>query len=142
MTSSTVLSYPIPLYQNVPIQANFFQPSQFFISAITLGRQTTVTATNDMNFVIGQQVRLIIPPKSGCIQLNGAQGYVIDIPNVDQVTLNIDSSRNVDAFITTSERTQPQILGIGDINSGIISISGANLPSTNIPGAFINISPG
>ena len=141
MSTGTVISYPISAYQNVPIQANYFQPSQFFISNIVLGILTTVTATTSLNYVIGQECRLIIPPTFGCFQLNGAQGFVVHIPSVDSVTLNIDSSINVDSFISSSATTQAQILAIGDINSGITSSTGVNIPFTNVPGAFINISP-
>lgn len=140
--TNTVLSYPIPAYQNVPIQANYFQPSQFVISGISLGSVTTVTTTLDINYVIGQEVRLLIPPSFGSIQLNNVTAYVIDIPASNQVTLDINSSVNVDAYISSTDTTQSaQILAIGDINSGITSSTGRNIPTTNIPGAFINISP-
>jgi len=46
--TNTVLSPPIPPYQNLPIESQFYQPSQFFISAISLGTTTTVTTTVDM----------------------------------------------------------------------------------------------
>ncbi len=137
----TVISYPIPAYQNLPIRANFYQPSQYFISGVTLGQTTTVTATTDMNYVIGQEVRLLIPPTFGCIQLNGMTGFVLSIPDTDQIEISINSSQNVDSYTSSSARTQAQILAIGDINSGITSSTGLNIPSTNIPGAFINISP-
>lgn len=141
MISDSVISYPIPAYQNVPIQDYYFLPSQFFIEDITLGVQTLVTATVNMNYVVGQQVRLLVPPSFGCYQLNGVSGYVISIPETNQVLLDIDSSQNVDAFISADDANQPQILAIGDINNGIISSTGQNIPSTNVPGSFINISP-
>jgi hypothetical protein len=138
---STVISYPIPPYQNVPINADYYQPSMFFISAITLGQQTTVTATTNLNYTIGQEVRLSIPPSFGCRQLNGQTGFVISLPNPDQVLLNIDSSTNVDPFILSSAPTQAQITAIGDVNTGYTSFTGPNIPLVSIPGAFINISP-
>lgn len=137
----TVISYPIPPYQNVPITANYYQPSQFFISSITLGVTTIVTTTVDLNYEIGQECRLIIPPTFGCRQLNGVTGIVISLPNTDQVELNINSSENVDAFILSSATTQAQILAIGDINNGVTSTNGPNIPIVAPPGAFINISP-
>ncbi len=143
MTSiGTVISYPIPLYQNVPIQAGFYQPSQFFILDITLGQTTIVTASTNMNYVIGQEIRLLIPPSFGSIQLNNQTGFVLSLPAANQVEINIDSSIGVDAFIASTATTQQaQIVAIGDLNNGIISSFGRNIPSTNIPGAFINISP-
>src|SRR5665213_2764184 len=98
---------PIAPYTNVPINPQWYQPNRFVISAVTLGQTTTITATANMNFVIGQLVRLLIPPLFGCIQLNELEGYVISIPAADQVVLTIDSSRNVDAFQTSSATTLP-----------------------------------
>lgn len=138
--SGTVISFPIPAYSNVPIQAQFYQPSRFVISAITLGLTTTVTTTVDHNYVIGQLVRLIIPPSFGTRQLNEQQGYVIFIPAANQVTLDIYSV-GMDAFISSSATTTAQILAIGDINQGAVNSSGRRNNITFIEGSFINISP-
>jgi len=132
---------PIAPYTNVPINPQWYQPNRFVISAVTLGQTTTITATANMNFVIGQLVRLLIPPLFGCIQLNELEGYVISIPAADQVVLTIDSSRNVDAFQTSSATTLPQIIPVGDVNSGQINANGPAFTKTYIPGSFINISP-
>lgn len=137
----SVISFPIPPFQNVPINANFYQPNQFFISAISLGVLTTVTTTVNLNYVVGQEVRLYIPPTFGCRQLNGQTGIVTSVPGLNQVTLNIDSSSNVDAFILSSATTQAQIVAVGDINNGYVSSTGSNIPLVTTPGAFINISP-
>ena len=141
MTSvGTVISYPIPLYSNPPIEPQFYQPSRFVISAITLGATTTVTTSVDHNYVIGQEVRLLIPPSFGCRQLNEQTGLVLSIPTSTQVVLNIYSAGG-DAFVASSAPTQAQILGIGDINSGVTNSSGRTPTGTFIPGSFINISP-
>jgi hypothetical protein len=137
----TIISYPIPAYSNVPIEPQFYQPSQFFISAIALGKTTVITTTTNVNYVVGQLVRLIIPQYFGCRQLNEKQGYVLSIPSANQIEVNINSSQNVDPYINTTYTTKPQILAIGDINNGLISSTGRVLLSTNIPGSFINISP-
>lgn len=142
----TVISYPIPPYSNVPIEPQFYQPRRFVISAISLGTTTTVTTTQDMDYVIGQLVRLIIPPTFGTRQLNEQQGYVIAIPADNQVTLDINS-QGFDSFVNSSATTKAQILAIGDINSGYQSSTGRSIPTVNgntqisIPGSFINISP-
>ena len=142
----TVISYPIPAYSNVPIQPENFQPRRFVISAITRGLTTVVTTTLDMDYVIGQLVRLIIPPSFGIRQLNEMQGYVIEIPAANQVRLDIDS-RGMDAFVSSSATTKAQILAIGDINTGYVSSTGRSIPTIDgntqieIPGSFINISP-
>jgi len=244
MTIGPVISYPVPAYQNAPIEAQYYLPNKFFISNIVLGSTTLVTTTTAHNYVVGQLVRLIIPFGSGCRQLNEQKGYVIsiseqnaiDVPytsigqvqaggvlianvftilgipsgaqiipgsfsayiqsmsflytetnppsgnlllngnpstsfinyqtgslflsgpgpqlvlafasfqyevalTVNQIEINIDSSKNVDAFTTSTNPTQPQILAIGDINTGAINASGRNNQSTFIPGSFIDISP-
>lgn len=135
----TVISYPIPLYSNLPIEAQFYQPSRFVISDITLGQTTTVTTTEDMNYVVGQEVRLIIPPSFGCRQLNETTGFVLSIPATDQVVLDIYSAGG-DAFIASSASTQAQILAIGDINTGVTNSSGRVSNGTYIPGSFTDIS--
>lgn len=135
-----VISYPIPPYSNLPIEAQFYQPSRFVISAITLGESTTVTTTVNHNYVIGQLVRLLIPSVCGTIQLNEQEGFVISIPASNEVILNIDST-GFDPFISASSSSQPQILGIGDTNTGATNSNGRSSTGTFVPGAFINISP-
>ena len=143
-----VVSYPIPLYSNVPIRADYFQPSRFVISDMSLGITTTITTTEDMNYVIGQEIRLLIPSSFGCFQLNGKTGFVLDIPATNQITVSIDSSVNVNAFIASSSSLElAQILAIGDINTGYQSNTGPKIVTTDgntnveISGSFINISP-
>lgn len=140
--TNTVISYPIPIYQNLPIQAQFYQPSLFFISNIILGLVTTVQTTEDVNYTVGQEIRLLIPPSFGSYQLNGKTAFVIDIPSTNQVILNLDSSSNVDTYIASTNATQSaQIVAVGDINNGNISVNGARNVPTNVLGSFINISP-
>jgi hypothetical protein len=136
----SVISGPIPAYQNLPIDAEFYSPSRFNIASISLGRTTIVTATEDMNYVVGQLTRLLIQPLNGSRQLNQKESFVISIPSSDSVELDLDSSIGVDSFLTTSTGTQPQIVPVGDVNSGIISSTGRIIPTTNIPGSFINVS--
>ncbi len=131
---------PIAFLNNLPIEPDNYQPRMFFISTIALGRTTTVTTTEDHDYVIGQECRLIIPPSNGCRQLNEKKGIVISVPSSTQVVLDIDSSQNVDAFTASSEPTQPQILAIGDINTGAINTGRTN-NQTFINGSFINVSP-
>lgn len=141
MTYYPIIGGPIAPYSNVPINAQFYQPSQFFISNVTLGTSTTVTTTVNHNYVVAQEVRLIIPPTNGCRQLNEATGYVTSIPAANQVIVSINSSQNVDAFKTSTAKTQPQILAIGDVNFGFNNANGIMNEGTYIPGSFINISP-
>lgn len=131
---------PIPPYQNLPIEPQNYNPSRFTIQSITLGKTTIVTATEDMDYVIGQLTRLIIPPSFGCRQINEAQSYVISLPTSSSVELVLDTSRGVDPYIASSASTPAQILPVGDVNTGIISSTGRNISTTNIPGSFINVS--
>lgn len=132
---------PIAPYSNVPINAQYYLPSRFTISAVTLGATTIVTTTDDNDYVIGQLCRLIIPPSFGCRQLNESQSFVIDIPASNQVTLQLNSSIGVDPYIASSAATPAQILAIGNINSGAINSNGNQQIGTFIPGSFIDISP-
>lgn len=137
---------PIPPYSNPPIQAQFYEPSQFFITAISTGITTTVTTSVNNNYVIGQQVRLIIPSKFGSRKLNEVTGFVIDIPAPNQVILDINSIGTdpfiaSPAFLPFEMNTRAQILAIGDENSGRINATGRTNQGTFILGSFINISP-
>lgn len=149
--TNTVISYPIPAYANVPIRPEFYEPSQFPITAIALGVTTTVTmgnSTNNVapNYVVGQLVRFTIPNKYGTRGLNEKSGLVISIPSATQVEVDIDSN-GFDPFIASptfipfESRTLPQIMAIGDINNGAINATGRRNTGTFIPGSFIDISP-
>lgn len=140
-TSDTVISYPVPAYANVPIRADYYKPKRFVIANITLGFTTLVETVLDMDYVIGQQVRLVIPIGYGCSQINNRTAYVISIPTTKTVVLDLDSSRNVDPYVAGSERDSPEILAIGDINTGPTNTEGNINNITYIPGSFINISP-
>lgn len=134
-----VISYPIPLYSNVPIQPQFYRPSRFVISGVVLGNSTTVTTSVNHNYVIGQHVRLLIPVGYGCTQLNDKDGYVDSIPAPNQVVVTINSLQ-ANAFINASLKQQPQILAIGDVNTGSTNDHGPYRIKSYIPGSFINIS--
>lgn len=139
--STPAIRGPVPPFSNVNIAPQNYEPSRFAISAITLGVTTTVTTSVNHNYVIGQEVRLIIPPSFGSRQLNEVKGNVLSIPAANQVTTNINSSKNVDPFVSSSATTVAQILAVGDVNTGAINTSGRSPTGTFIPGSFINISP-
>src|SRR5580693_9030088 len=103
---------PIPSYQNVAPAPQYYLPNRFVISNILLGQTTTVTTTANMNYVIGQLVRLNIPQEYGCFQLNGQSGYVIGIPAANQVILNI-YSQFFDPFFQANLTNVPQIVPVG-----------------------------
>ena len=131
---------PIALYNNLPIESQFYQPSRFVISAIALGTTTTITTSVDHNYVVGQEVRLLIPSSFGSYQLNERTGFILSIPFSTQFELDINTTVNVDAFILSSATTVAQCLALGDVNSGQTN-TGRTGNQTYIPGSFINISP-
>lgn len=131
---------PIALGNNYPIEKQNFVPQMFFIANIVLGQTTLVTTTLNHDYVIGQECRLIIPQVNGSYQLNGETGYVISIPSSDQVELSINSSYAVNQFQASNAKTQPQILAIGDTNTGSINSQGRVNNGTFVPGSFINVS--
>jgi hypothetical protein len=138
----TVISFPIPAYQNVPIHAEYYLPSRFLISGISLGITTIITTTENINYVVGQEIRLLIPISFGSFQLNGLTGFVLSLPSSNQVEISIDSSKNVDAFTASGNPIESaQIVAIGDINTGATNAQGELNQGTYIPGSFINISP-
>ena len=135
-----IISYPVPAYQNLPIESDFYSPRRFNISAISTGQTTTVTTTIDHDYVVGQLVRLIIPLGYGSRELNEKQGYIISLPAADQFTLDLESY-NTTSFTNPGTGAGAQSLAIGDINSGVVNGGGLTNQTTYIPGSFINISP-
>jgi len=131
---------PTALYNNVPIMANYYAPNFFYIASINIGPKTLVTTTTNHNYVVGQLVRLLIPEDNGCYQLNEQTAYVINIPSSTEVLLDLNSGQ-ANAFIATSNPNQPQILAIGDVNTGATNYNGLKNQSITVPGSFINISP-
>jgi hypothetical protein len=131
---------PIAPYNNLPIESQNYQPQFYFISAIALGPTTTVTTTVNHDYAIGQECRLFIPQANGSRQLNQQTGIILSIPNPNQVVLNINTIVNVDQFVTSTAPTQPQIMAIGDVNTGQTN-TGRSGNLTYIPGSFTNISP-
>jgi Ubiquitin-activating enzyme E1 FCCH domain len=132
----TVISFPIPPYQNVPINAQFFQPSRFLITAISLGETTLITTSVQHNYVIAQLVRLIIPQAFGSFELNEQEGYVIEIPNPNQVVVTINSM-NADPFIPFPYVAN--ITGVTNSNPTVITAinsfkMGENLTITQVEG--------
>lgn len=131
---------PIAPYSNVPIQEQFYEPRRYQIDDITRGKTTTVTTTADHDFVVGQQARINLPSEYGMYQINGRQALVISIPAADQVEILLDSTQ-FDAYVSATSTQVPQIIPIGEFNSGYLSSTGTVVTDINIPGAFINISP-
>lgn len=142
MATNSAFPGPTPPYSNPPIEPENFKPSRFEISALTLGTNTTVTTSTTHNYVIGQLIRFLIPEPYGSYQLNQLTGYVVSLPSTTQVTVALNSAQNVNPFVPspTYSLNSPQIVAVGDINSGIQSATGLSISTTTIPGSFQNIS--
>jgi hypothetical protein len=140
--SPPLLFGPIAPENNPPINPQYYQPRVYNISAIANGTTTLVTTTINHDYVVGQEVRFVISQLYGERQLNQQTGLVISVPAANQVIVNIDST-NYDAFVANlnSRSTQPQIVAVGDVNSGVTNTSGRTNNGTFIPGSFIDISP-
>lgn len=121
MTTLTgVISYPVPPYSNVAIEPQFYEPSRFEITGITRGQTTIVTTAVAHNYVVGQEVRLIMPVIYGSYQLNETQGYVLSIPSTTQVEVAINSS------LSNAFRTSPYsavITNISNSNPAVVTAS-------------------
>lgn len=133
---------PIAPENNPPIEPQFYAPSRFVIIGLNLSIFTTVSTQTSHNYVIGQQVRLHVPVFYGTFEINGQEGIVVSIPASNQVMLNINSV-GYTPFIPSPAYgpTLPQIIPIGDINSGAINSQGRQNNILTVPGAFINVSP-
>lgn len=133
---------PIAPENNPAIFPQYFQPSQFVISALSYGTLTTITTTKDMNYVVGQEIRLTIPAPYGAQELNEQTGFVISIPAANQVVTTINSLHaNIFTPSAVTNYTPPQIMAIGDVNTGYISTNGRDIKDALLPGSFENISP-
>lgn len=146
----SLISGPIAPERNPNIHPEWYLPSRFVIASIENGLTTTVTMNPSViqgvtiypNYVIGQQVRFNIPNPYGIQQINEQTGFVISIPSSLEVIVDIDSS-SFDQFNSSPSNSNqvPQIIGMGDVNTGVINASGRVNLGTFVPGAFIDISP-
>jgi hypothetical protein len=113
-------------------------PGTSFISAITTGTTTTIDTTDGHNFVVGQEVALRIPSAYGTTQLNSLPntttpgspiyGYVISVTDYNTVVLNINSTgytafNSNQTVASVPGLSFPQIVAVGDVNSGGVQIS-------------------
>lgn len=113
-------------------------PGETVISAITTGTTTTIDTASAHNFRVGQEVAFRIPPQYGTVELNSlpnnltpgapAYGYVVAVTDYNTVVVNIDSSSytafaNNVAVTSVNGLSFPQIVAVGDVNTGGEAIS-------------------
>lgn len=131
---------------------NLYAPSVGFISALSLGATTTVTTTAPTNIQVGQEIAFRIPSVWGTVQLNSLPdpiipgspiyGYVQSVSSSTQFVVAINSAaftafNSNQPFGSFSGQSFPQVVPVGDINSGGNSYSGGALyPSPQFYNGF------
>lgn len=129
---------PSGAYVKKVLYPYLYFPGVSFVSAITTGTTTTIDTTDAHNFVVGQEVALRIPTVWGTYQLNSLPnttipgspiyGYVVSVTDYNTVVLNIDSTgytafNSNQPFASYPGQQFPQIVAVGDVNTGGVSIS-------------------
>ena len=126
-----------------------YEPGVNFITAISTGTTTTVTTTNNHNLVVGQEIGFRIPTAYGTTQLNELPNntipgspvyyYVTAVNSNTQFVCNANST-GFTAFATNQTvasmvgQSLPQVVAVGDVNSGGVAYSGGALyPSPSFP---------
>lgn len=145
-----------------------YAPGVACVNAITTGSTTTIGTTAPHNFVVGQQIAFRMPSAWGTVELNSLPnaalpgspiyGYVISVTNSTTFVVNINSTgytaySNNPTVASVPGLSFPQVLAVGDVNSGGVQISSGSAlyppPSVNgantingpaIQGAFVNNS--
>lgn len=117
---------------------NLYFPGDTVISAITTGATTTVKTAGAHQLQVGQEVALRIPSAWGTTQLNSLPntvipgspiyGYVISVTDFQTVVLNINSTgytafNSNQTFASFPGLKMPQIVAVGDVNTGGVQIS-------------------
>lgn len=117
---------------------DLYFPGEAVISFITTGATTTIKTTTQHNMVVGQEVGFRIPLTWGTFQLNELPnvvipgspiyGYVVSITDLQTVVVNINSTGYTafnpnQTFAGVPGRTFPQIVAVGDVNTGGVQIS-------------------
>lgn len=139
------MASPLNRYNFGLFNSGTYTPFVCDIEDITQEMFPVITTTEDHGFVVGNQVQFFIPPEWGMRQLNGLKGYVITVPQSDQISVNINTT-NFDAFEVPSPAQYvvidpAQVAGIGDINTGTSSPGGIPANPNTVPGAFQNQYP-
>jgi hypothetical protein len=135
---------------------NLYLPSVTVINAITTGSTTTIVTTTPHNLETGQEIAFRIPNPWGTTQLNSLPdvaipgspiyGFVQSITDNFTFVVNINSS-GYTAFTTAVGVTSvpgltfPQVVPVGDVNTGGNAFSGGNLyPSPLFPTSTNRVS--
>ena len=137
-TNYTALSgSPTGAFVKQVLYPTLYFPGGSVISAISTGATTTITTAEAHNLVVGQEVAFRIPTAWGTTQLNSLPnivipgspmyGYVISVTNYNTVVVNINSTGytafNSNQAFNTLGQQWPQMMAVGDVNTGGVQIS-------------------
>lgn len=132
-------------------------PGVSYICSITLGATTTIKTTDQHQMQVGQEVGFRIPTIWGTSQLNELPnvvipgspiyGYVVSVTDPQTLVVNIDSSlytafNSNQLFASYPGEFWPQIVAVGDVNTGGVQISAGSplYPSPQYSFAALNDS--
>lgn len=92
-----------------------YRPQRMFISSVTRGEITTITTSEDHNYITGLIVRLFFPRLTNIQQLNGTI-HEITVTGDTTFTIPVDSN-NYDAFNDPDDpNICAQVVPIGERN--------------------------
>lgn len=126
---------------------DLYIPEHCFITNLSYGATTTVTTNIVHNFVVGQEVRFVMPTVSGTVwgpsQLNGVTAFVLTV-SATSFTVNINSTGYPTFTWPTSAQaaaglTYPQVYAVGDQNTGYSLNSSGNVPYLGVTNGIIGI---
>ena len=141
---------PTGAYVKKVLYPFLYEPGVAYVQSITTGTTTTIGTTNYHNFYVGQEIAFRIPTAWGTTQLNSLPnttipgspiyGYVTSITDNWTFVCSINST-NYTAFTTAVAvssvpgLTFPQVIAVGDVNTGGVSISAGSAlyPPPNFP---------
>lgn len=132
---------PSGAYVKKVLYPYLYAPGTCVVSAITTGTTTTIDTASAHNFVVGQEVAFRIPTIWGTTQLNSLPnvsipgspiyGTVVSVTDYNTFVVNVNSTgytafNSNQAYATFIGEQFPQVLAIGDLNTG-----GAPITSTS-----------
>lgn len=141
---------PTGAYVRQILAPNLYLPGDDFISSLTLsGTNVVVNTTANHNYVVGQEIAFRIPSAFGSTQLNSLPNNTIPGSPIYYYVTAVTSNTQftctaLSAGVTALNTNQPvanvpglnwpQVVAVGDVNSGGTSYSGGALyPSPSFP---------
>jgi hypothetical protein len=115
-----------------------YAPGVSIIGGITTGTTTTIDTTDAHNFVVGQEVAIRMPTVWGDARYNSLPNtttpgspiyaYVVAVTDYNTVVVNINSTgytayNSNQTVASVPGLSFPQILAVGDVNTGGVQIS-------------------